>query len=279
MNSLTTDISLSQSGYFCATKHSILKLTSIGFTWLATFFLASAAQAAIMYGDFSDIPPGGVMYLDVEESSFSNTLPPGLYGAPTITGNLLDFDPSAFGISSSDGASDLIDGQLNFTLMALPGAGITGFSIVEGGDFSFSGITPSAGTFVSASAGATVSILEVDGVALPTPISLFASDTFVTDYPTTGGAPSTGLLPWSLVTFVDLGSAIPFPFTEGATKIEVAINNQLNTATAGPGNTAAIAKKDFKIIPVGDLTPNAVPEPASLLGMTMLMVGMSLKRR
>ncbi|QDS97780.1 PEP-CTERM sorting domain-containing protein [Adhaeretor mobilis] len=224
---------------------------------------ATSAEAAILHGDFSDVPPGGVMYLDVTESSFSNPVPPVLYGAPTVTGNLLDFDPTAFGVSSSGGASNLVDGQLNFTIDALPGAGLTAFSIVEGGDFSFSGVTPTPSTFVSASAGATVSITEVDGAALLSPIPVFASDIFVTDYPTTGGAPSTGLLPWSLVTFVDLASALPSGSL--ATKVEVAINNQLSTAST-PGNQAAIAKKDFKIIPVGDLVPDEiVPEPSSLV--------------
>ncbi len=245
---------------------------------VAFLCIAPLANAApISYGDFSDIPPGAVMYLDVTESSFS--VPSSLYGPPTVTGNLLDFDPTAFGTTSSGGASSLIDGQLNFTIMTLPGAGLTGFSIVESGDFSFSGVTPTPGTFVSASAGATISILEVDGVALTTPIAVFASDVFVTDYPTTGGAPSTGLLPWSLTTFADLGSAIPFAYVSGASKIEVAINNQLSTATT-PGNQAAIAKKDFKIVPVGDLEGEIiVPEPTAL-GLLMLgLVGAGLRRR
>ncbi|TWU30327.1 PEP-CTERM sorting domain-containing protein [Bythopirellula polymerisocia] len=239
---------------------------------------ATLAQAAIMYGDFSDTPPGAVMYLDVTESSFSKPVPPPLYGPPSITGNVLDFDPTGFGVSSSGGASGLIDGQLNYTIMALPGAGLTGFSIVESGDFSFSGVNPSPGTFVSASAGATVSILAVDSITLPNPIPVFASDIFVTDYPTTGGAPSTGLLPWSLVTFVDLGAAIPFPFDFGATKVEVAINNQLSSATT-PGNQAAIAKKDFKLVPVGDLIPDNVPEPSSLALVCLIGLFSTARRR
>lgn len=260
-----------------ALVHSLNRLAATALLLTACFSVRSDVEAAIMYGDFSDVPPGGVMYLDVEESSFSQPVPPALYGPPTITGNVLDFDTSAFGISSADGASNLVDGQLNFTIDALPGAGLTGFSIVERGDFSFSGASPSPGTFVSASAGATVTILEVDGRALPSPISVFASDVFVADYPTTGGAPSTGLLPWSLVTFVDLGPSLPPSFVEGASKIEVAINNQLTTATAGPGSQAAIAKKDFTIVPAGDLIP--VPEPSSLaLACLVGLVGVARRR-
>ena len=228
---------------------------------------AMSAQAAtsINYGDFSDVPPGTVAYNDVTESSFSDDVP--LYGAPTITSNLLDFEPIAFGTSSSGGASSLTDGQLNFTIDAIDGTGVTSFTIDEGGDYSFSGLTPTPGTFVSASAGATISILEVDGVALPNAINYFVSGTFVTDYPTAGGAPVTGLLPWSLTTNVDLTSVLPQGYQQGATLIEVAINNQLTTATT-PGNQAAIAKKDFQI------NVTTIPEPCSLalLGLGGLLI-------
>ncbi len=226
--------------------------------------LATNADAAIIYGDFDDIPPGVLNYRNVEESSFTNTVPPGLYGPPTVSVNTLDFNPTAFGTTSSNGASSVVDGQISFTIEALPGAGLTSFSIVERGDFSFSGIPPTPGTFLGASAGATVTILAVDGVDLAVPIPVFASGLFLTDYPTTGGAPLTGLLPWNLVTLVDLGPSLPPGFVSGASKIDVSINNQLTTGTT-TGNTATIAKKDFTIIPVGDLTPNdVVPEPGAL---------------
>ncbi len=106
----------------------------------STIVLLQTANAAIMYGDFSDIPPGAVMYLDVEESSFSEPVPPPLYGRPTIVANLLDFDPSAFGASSLDGAAKRTDGQLTFKISTIPGTGLTGFSIIESGDFQFAGM-------------------------------------------------------------------------------------------------------------------------------------------
>lgn len=226
---------------------------------------ANAFAAPINYGDFAGT---SVTYGSVTENSFTDPTP--LYGAPSISGNLLDFDPSAFGSASTGGASDFTDGQLNFTIDTAPGAGLTGFSVVEGGDYSFAGVTPTPGTFVSASSGVTVTILEVDGSILAVPINVFASDIFVSDYPTTGGAPSTGVLPWSLVTFVDLSSVLPSG--SAATSVEVVIDNVLITGTT-QGNTALITKKDFKIIPI------SIPEPGSLalLGLGGLL--MARRRR
>ncbi len=157
-------------------------------TFPASLFLFSAtvltqtATAAILHGDFSDIPPGAIMYLDVEESSFSEPVPPPLYGRPTIAANLLDFDPSEFGASSLDGAAKRSDGQLTFKIGTIPGAGLAGFSIVESGDFQFAGMQADSSTHVSASTDVTVSILAVDGLILPSPIPVAATRVFASAY-------------------------------------------------------------------------------------------------
>ena len=111
---------------------------------IITFSLAIAAlwcanhcaSAAIMYGDFDDIPPGVVMYTDVTESSATDPISLPLFGAPTIVANDLDFDPMSFGATAPIGPStaDLTDGQLNFGFTALPGRGLSGlaFCFVSG---------------------------------------------------------------------------------------------------------------------------------------------------
>lgn len=229
----------------------------------ASLVMAGDSAALINYGDYSDIPPGTVMYLDVTESSSTDPVPPPLYGTPSINGNLLDFDPLAFGANSSNGASDITDGQLNFTMMADPGTSIDELIVSEGGDFSFSGLTPDAGTFVVASVATTVTILEVDGVTLVTPIEIFQTDVFFTDYLTVGNPPATGLNQWSLDYTVDILGALDNPLL-GATKVEVVIDNQLSTTTT-QGNLAFISKKDFNL---------NIPEPSSLalLGLGGLLV-------
>lgn len=231
--------------------------------------VASESGALINYGDFSDIPPGTVTYTDVRESSSTDPVPPALYGAPSINGDLLDFDPVGFGANSSNGGFDITDGQLNFTVTAEPGQAINILNVSEGGDFSFSGVTPDAGTFLSVSVATTINILEVDGNTLGAPIEIFQTDKFVIDYLTVGNAPETGLQLWSLDYSIDVLGAIVGPSVLGATKIEVVIDNQLKTTTT-TGNQAFVSKKDFNV---------NVPEPTSLalLGLGSLM--MARRRR
>src|SRR5438270_709188 len=85
---------------------------------LATFFSAAvlaagpAAHAAtINYGDFP-VPPAGITFQQVTESSGTDPVP--LYGPPTPFVVGLDFDPTSFVSSSTNGAADITDGQLNF---------------------------------------------------------------------------------------------------------------------------------------------------------------------
>lgn len=240
------------SGARCAQQSSMAVAMA---ACLLVFVSHSANAGSIFYGDFSDIPPGTVMYLDVTESSGTDPVPPAMYGAPTISGDLLDFDPTGFVASSMGGPLDVTDGQLNFTVMAAPGEGFSSIYVQEDGDYSFSG-TGGAGTTVSASLSLRVEILEIDNVPLANSIVVTESDLFGDDYASAGGT-DTGLLFWSLQAFADL-SPVLGGSTLGVTKAEVAIDNQLITNSEAD-TLAFIAKKDFKIIP-----PPIIPEPASL---------------
>lgn len=243
-----------------------------------------ASAGSISYGDFSDIPPGVVMYLDVSESSDNAPV----FGAPTVTGNTIDWDPGAAPanqfIASTGGAggTDSIDGQLNFNLMTLPGTGLTSLFIDESGDYDLFGAGGTTGTLVGAGIFIEIDILEVDGVALTTPVevvdSSFISFNFADDTP---GNPGVLGSPWSNSLFVDLGAALfsnGISYTSGVTKAEVTINDSL-AAVSEPSTIAEIVKKDFTIIPGGDLDPDrVVPEPASL-GLVLLGAGLMAVRR
>ena len=258
------DLSLMKRNY-------VLGLVTVCFA----LFAANSFEAPINYGDFSDIPPGAVMYTDVTESSGTDPVPPPLYGPPELEINTLDFDPVGFVATSSGGPLDIVDGQLNFGIEMAPGSGLSSLFLSEGGDYSFGGFD-GAGTTVSAGAIIRVEIQEVDGAALTTPIVVTASSSFFTDMAATGGA-TPGPLPWGLGVFVDFGPVLPLDSL--VTKAEVVINNQLIT-NSEEDSLAFIAKKEFELIPGGDLDPDdVIPEPTSLALVTCCLVGLAARRR
>jgi len=234
--------------------------------------LTTANAAHIEYGDFSGT---SVMYLDVEEVANTPGDEAPLYGAPSIVGNQLDFDPSGFSATSTNAVSDITDGQLNFTLMSHSGGALSSISIAESGDYTLTG-SGTATTQISYGLSlASVTVLEVDGVALGSPVMLDAAAVFGT---ANLGAGQVSGAPWSLSLDYDLNAALASEgvgYVNGATKVEIAINNTLS-AISEASTIAFVAKKDFNIT-VNEI----VPEPASitLLGLVTLGAGLMYKRR
>jgi hypothetical protein len=221
---------------------------------------ATAAQAAsINYGDFGpDFPPGATKYINVTESSGTDAVP--LFHPPSLSGDVLDFDPKGFVASATAGSGDNTDGQLNFDFSVLPGAGMTSLLVGESGDFSLFG-AGTAATSVAAGLSISIEILEVDGIVLSTPISTFASSSTTRDLVTDG---PVLLASWSNSLLIDLGSVLTannIDFQLGVTKAKVVIDDLL-IALSESQSSALIAKKDFTITP--SIQGNPIPEPASL---------------
>lgn len=245
---------------------------------------SSTARAAIMYGDFSDIPPGFVMYTDVTESSGTVPVPPARFRSPTINGNDLNFNPKQFVADAGNGLSDLIDVQLNFGLMALEdgagnvSGGLTSLVFDEAGDFTLAGFGTSV-TSVFAGVSALVTIMEVDGVELDNPIDVFASSSISKDLVADGPAV---LAPWTNGLFVDFVAPLAsnnIDYEFGVTKAAVRIDDQL-LAFSEPGSRAFIAKKKFNVEPGGNPNPEfEIPEPTSVALMATLLVGACVYRR
>lgn len=237
-----------------------------GLLVIAACGFVTAAQAAVMHGDFGT-PADEVMYLDVTESSGTDPVPPPLFGMPELRDdNQLDFDPKGFVSTTTGGPLDITDGQLNFTLMTDGVFAITEIVIEEAGDYTFAGLG-GLGTTATAGLSIWIEVLEIDGEAVTEPTIINLSNSFTTNM---SGGPVT-LAPWTLGLVVDLEFEIGRPFDFGVTKAEVVIDNQLIT-NSEQDSLAFIAKKDFKITPFV-----VIPEPASLI--VLAMAGLLLRRR
>ena len=110
-----------------------------------------------------------VDYLDVEEQTLLSTsgLGDGLFGAPTIAGDSLDFDPIGFAASSTGGGpSDILDVQLKFMIQAKDGNVINSILLTEAGDTTLDNGFSSDNALTRVTANIFIDILEVDGVGI-----------------------------------------------------------------------------------------------------------------
>ncbi|HEY3391764.1 MAG TPA: PEP-CTERM sorting domain-containing protein [Lacipirellulaceae bacterium] len=225
--------------------------------------------ATISYGNFG--PVDGVMFNDVEESSGTDPVP--LYGPPDTFSIGLDFDPQGFVSTASGGNEDITDGQVNFTLMGNDVVGIDTIRLTELGDYSLTGVGTSA-TQALAGAIMRATVTQIDGVNVA-PIDLTPVNASVGFNLNA----NPGIVqPWSLGLSLNVDAQLTSlgrTFRIGATKIEVAINNQLQTLSQ-VDSQAFIAKKEFRV----GVDRNFIPEPSTfaLLGVALCGCGLFARR-
>ena len=231
--------------------------------------LANVEAAPITYGDFAG---STVMYLDVTENTNSgDTLP--LFGAPTVAGDVLDFNPSGFSASSAGGSPDITDGQLNFTMMGSAGNAITSCGFRNGAITLCSVLGRPRLRLGMVLRLPRSRVLEIDGVAV-SPISLASSsDSDSKDLINDSGIAD----PWSLAVPYNVNARLTnrgISYLAGATKIKVALDNTL-LAISEPTSIAFIAKKDFKV----RVRTAVIPEPSSLVLLSVVACGAGVIRR
>ena len=100
------------------------------------------------------------------------------FGAPTVSGDSLDFDPVGFGASTTGGGVDVTDGNLAFMVKAKPGNAINNIQIAERGDTTLAGFGTDT-TFTSVTMQGVLNIYEVDfaginSIAIPIAITNFS---------------------------------------------------------------------------------------------------------
>jgi hypothetical protein len=234
----------------------------------------SSLAQPILYGNFNATH---YIFQGVTENSTS----PGhvgqtLFGAPTITDDSMAFNPLNFASQSTAGpggfASDTVDGLLQFNICANQGSFVSMFNFNERGDYTLNGL-PTA--FASASVGCSVNIrvTQVNGVAI-SPVGFNSGLLFS---PSSGNfvfPPTASASPWTGTGMFDIdGFLASLAVTGHATKVEISLDNVLNTI-ASNGATARIVKKQAE-----GVTINVLPAPgaAALLGLGGLVA--SRRRR
>jgi hypothetical protein len=272
----------------------VLRAVSAGAIFYGAMLLFSTAAfhpayGSILYGDFTG---NTVKYLAVTEAANSAGDVAPLFGAPTISGDSLSFNPSGFNAHAGGAlGNDTTDGNLMFGVQALPSFIIKNLNLSEGGDTTLSSSGFGVGTNntnTSVTADGFLNISEVNNVGI-TPISIPIALSFT---------PSGGL--YQLVTngggfpiyhtafngslFLDLNALLAtngYP-AGGATKISINIDNTL-VANSELNTSAVIAKKNFGGVsitvnnPLGGGGPNS-PEPTSLVLACLGFAGLFAKR-
>jgi hypothetical protein len=245
---------------------------------LAVLVTSAAAHAAtISYGNSPVIPPG-VQFLGVTESSGTDVVP--LYGAPASYFPVgIDFNPTSFVASGTSGSGDLTDGQLNFsavgTFTPTVKVAINKVTVNESGDYTLFGVGTSA-TSVSAGASIHVTVTEIDGVTLSTPVVLSPVNASIGF----NLVANPGVLqPWSIGLTLDVAAqltSLAIPYTYGATKVDVVVDDTL-IALSEASSAAFLAKKDFKVSLENNVV--IVPEPVQMSAVVLGAIGIMSRRR
>ncbi|MEM9410010.1 MAG: PEP-CTERM sorting domain-containing protein [Planctomycetota bacterium] len=231
-------------------------------------FLIFTSVAAADFIDYGDYVGDDVMFLNVTEDT-REAGDMSDFGAPTVVGNTLDFDPTDFDSSVNNSGSHINDAQLNFTLMANQNASIDTVTLEEGGDYTLIGL---GSALAQASYGAAVfwDIIEIDGQTVS---GLSGSGSFSDSFelPDDEG---TAVVWEDSITFDFNAILASLSLSGSVTKVEFAIDNTLATAAAD-GGSAFIAKKDVGL----NIVVNQIPEPsvAGILVASLALAG--LRRR
>jgi hypothetical protein len=264
----------------------------------AALFLLMISQpslgAQINYGSFMG---DHVTYVNVTEDSGADEPLP-LFGAPTVTGDSIDFNPVGFDATSANGGSDITDSNLVFMVTAKSGSRIQSLTFSESGDTTLAGnVTPgSMGTASAVFASGVLDIHEVNFMGInhiSVPFALTFSPSGGTYFlGTDGGGGPIFQTQWNgsvtiPVEDILIANGIPIPPgvidpDGGATKISIDLDNVL-VAVSEPGTSATIGKRDFGGIVIRVNVPTEpggepeIPEPTSVVlvgfGLTALMLG------
>ena len=239
-----------------------------------------AAAAPINYGTHAGTH---VVFGDVsEEAGLGDTGP--LFGAPTVTGNSIDFNPAGFDAATQNAGNDTTLSSFSFTLTANPGTWIRRVTFSEAGDATLAGnVAPgSTATSTAVSASGTIEIREVNFL----PINPVISAPFTLTFSPSGGTYFLGTdggggpifhSQWSgSVTIPVEDILLANGINTGATRVVIDLDNSV-TAASEAGTSAQVDIKDFGAVVIRADAP-IIPEPGSL-PFAAALAALTLRRR
>lgn len=253
-----------------ARSASSSKATAWGVALALLGFLSPAPAGAVSYGSFSG---ASVNFNDVEDVN-------GLFGAPTVSLDSIDFDPVGFEATCSDcgPAGAGVDDTLSMSVVANPGQVFDEITINEAGSYSLLAFGAEAVASASVTGFLTLDIFAVDGAAVNN-VSFVGEVEYTPDSPYDSTVLGNGSGLWSGTLFVDIVQVLADAGVSGsATRVDVSFSNELEAFHAGLGSST-ITKRDADLITL-TIMANVIPEPATagLLAVGLGWVGLRTRR-
>ncbi len=271
-----------------ATSLALVGLALVGLALVGLALTpASSFATPVSYGNRIGTT---VDYLDIADETMTAGDPDSLFGAPTIAGDSLDFNPSGFKAESS-GATlpDITDSRLTFMIKAHADSAIDSILLTEAGDTTLQralGVADDAETEVTAAI--FIDILEINHTTVANQINVTGTMDFTPslgDYSLVadGGGSDSYFTQWTGSFFREFAPILLTngfdPTVDQVTKISVSLDNTL-TARSAALSSAFIAKKDADTSALTvDVNKDVVPEPTTALLALCGLLAMAGSRR
>ncbi|MBY0399773.1 PEP-CTERM sorting domain-containing protein [Myxococcota bacterium] len=229
---------------------------------------SASVSSAASYGNFTS-PTGTVSFLNVADVN-------GLFGAPTVSGNSLDFSPSTFEAScaASPGCPPTpasVSDTLVMDIDAAAGQFIDTIVLSEAGDTTLASFL-NAFAATTVSANVFIDVLEINGVTV-NGLNENALMVFTRNGQYETNDEGTGTHIWTGLLSIDVNSVIAGDGGNGkATLVRISLSNTL-TAFSAAGAAARIEKKD-----VDGLAITVIPEPGTALLLGLGLLGLASGR-